>query len=97
MAIQVRTESKITGDSEHVVTEEGLRAAGVDPKATDPDELKVAELVKFQGWLQANDAVDLDGASEDDMRYAARLFLGLDTEADAVRGMSNSELEAAGL
>lgn len=78
MAIHVKTESKITGSSEHVVTEDGLKAFGIDPKATDPDEARVTELVKFLGWLQTMDAFQ-GGASPtlDDHEAAARLYLGL--------------------
>lgn len=76
MAIQVKTESKITGDSEHVVTEEGLKAAGLET-TSDKDLQLIEELVKFQGWLQTNDAFaqGLEDAGHVDFESVARLYV----------------------
>jgi hypothetical protein len=55
VAIKVKTESKITGDSEHVVTEEGLKAAGVDVELYRPaEDLKL--LVRFARLSDENAA-----------------------------------------
>lgn len=67
MAIKVRTESAVTGTSEHVVDADSLRAAGVDPLENDPRLIRIRELRDFLLWMQEQELPTLDVFHESDL------------------------------
>ena len=62
MVIKVKTESQITGSGEHVVTEEGLRAQGLDVTIYEP-RADLALLVGYIEGLELDDTTDVPAAA----------------------------------
>jgi hypothetical protein len=74
VAIKVKT----NGEESHVVTKEGLKAAGIDPRDTDPRLLKIREFASFLEWLREGGHVDLSVYHESDIFQLASDFVDRD-------------------